>query len=166
MAYSTSCNSASINSCIRSLQERRRTNDQFSLYRRNLNLNFPSKAPSLKTFLRQIRRFEVSVVRASIETRPAVVEQSVVGNENEKGKILRVGLICGGPSAERGISLNSVRSVLDHIQVLHLYYYFQNLTMFVVMWFWSQLVTTKLKWMTCQKFRIYAKLYSRENAKC
>ncbi|XP_019092536.1 PREDICTED: uncharacterized protein LOC104745036 isoform X2 [Camelina sativa] len=29
---------------------------------------------------------------------------------------LRVGLICGGPSAERGISLNSARSVLDHIQ--------------------------------------------------
>ena len=36
----------------------------------------------------------------------------------EKGRILRVGLICGGPSAERGISLNSARSVLDHIQVL------------------------------------------------
>ncbi|KAL2635787.1 hypothetical protein R1flu_007266 [Riccia fluitans] len=29
---------------------------------------------------------------------------------------LRVGLICGGPSAERGISLNSARSVLDHLQ--------------------------------------------------
>lgn len=123
MAYSTSCNSASINSSIRSLQERQRTNDQFSLYRRNLNLNlnlnFPSKAPSLKTFLRQIRRFDVSVVRASIETPPVVVERSVTGNEYENGKILRVGLICGGPSAERGISLNSVRSVLDHIQVLH-----------------------------------------------
>lgn len=118
MAYSTSCNSASINSSIRSLQERQRTNDQFSLYRRNLNLNFPSKAPSLKTFLRQIRRFDVSVVRASIETPPVVVERSVAGNEYENGKILRVGLICGGPSAERGISLNSVRSVLDHIQVL------------------------------------------------
>ncbi|GMP51413.1 hypothetical protein CsSME_00017650 [Camellia sinensis var. sinensis] len=34
----------------------------------------------------------------------------------EKGKVLRVGLVCGGPSAERGISLNSARSVLDHIQ--------------------------------------------------
>lgn len=34
----------------------------------------------------------------------------------EKGRILRVGLVCGGPSAERGISLNSARSVLDHIQ--------------------------------------------------
>mmetsp|Transcript_9928 Transcript_9928/g.36304 ORF Transcript_9928/g.36304 Transcript_9928/m.36304 type:complete len:1061 (+) Transcript_9928:97-3279(+) len=28
---------------------------------------------------------------------------------------LRVALICGGPSAERGISLNSARSVLDHL---------------------------------------------------
>lgn len=36
---------------------------------------------------------------------------------DEEGRILRVGLICGGPSAERGISLNSARSVLDHIQV-------------------------------------------------
>ncbi|CAH8355572.1 unnamed protein product [Eruca vesicaria subsp. sativa] len=38
-----------------------------------------------------------------------------VGEEKIK-KNLRVGLICGGPSAERGISLNSARSVLDHIQ--------------------------------------------------
>jgi hypothetical protein len=30
---------------------------------------------------------------------------------------LRVAVICGGPSAERGISLNSARSVLDHLQV-------------------------------------------------
>lgn len=35
---------------------------------------------------------------------------------SEEGRILRVGLVCGGPSAERGISLNSARSVLDHIQ--------------------------------------------------
>uniref|UniRef100_A0A1J3FT74 D-alanine--D-alanine ligase n=1 Tax=Noccaea caerulescens TaxID=107243 RepID=A0A1J3FT74_NOCCA len=34
----------------------------------------------------------------------------------EVSRNLRVGLICGGPSAERGISLNSARSVLDHIQ--------------------------------------------------
>ncbi|GAB2272110.1 hypothetical protein Dimus_006929 [Dionaea muscipula] len=36
--------------------------------------------------------------------------------EEEELKILRIGLVCGGPSAERGISLNSARSVLDHIQ--------------------------------------------------
>lgn len=29
---------------------------------------------------------------------------------------LKVGLLCGGPSRERGISLNSARSVLDHLQ--------------------------------------------------
>lgn len=28
---------------------------------------------------------------------------------------MRIGLICGGPSAERGISLNSARSVMDHL---------------------------------------------------
>ena len=33
-----------------------------------------------------------------------------------EGRPLRVGLVCGGPSPERGISLNSARSVLDHIQ--------------------------------------------------
>ncbi|MBI4094055.1 hypothetical protein HY417_03760 [Candidatus Kaiserbacteria bacterium] len=32
---------------------------------------------------------------------------------------LQVGLICGGPSPERGISLNSARSVLDHLQSDH-----------------------------------------------
>ncbi|KAJ4779729.1 D-alanine-D-alanine ligase [Rhynchospora pubera] len=36
--------------------------------------------------------------------------------EEERAKPLRVALVCGGPSAERGISLNSARSVLDHIQ--------------------------------------------------
>jgi D-alanine--D-alanine ligase len=30
-------------------------------------------------------------------------------------KSLKIGLICGGPSLERGISLNSARSVLDHL---------------------------------------------------
>ncbi|KAF3552390.1 hypothetical protein DY000_02003864 [Brassica cretica] len=47
------------------------------------------------------------------------VSKSVLvdGEGEEKGQTnLRVGLICGGPSAERGISLNSARSVLDHIQ--------------------------------------------------
>ncbi|KAJ4971798.1 hypothetical protein NE237_004897 [Protea cynaroides] len=55
----------------------------------------------------------VGVPRASTE----VVEGRVVEEKGEEtGRVLRVGLICGGPSAERGISLNSVRSVLDHIQ--------------------------------------------------
>ena len=29
--------------------------------------------------------------------------------------MLKVALICGGPSHERGISLNSARSVMDHL---------------------------------------------------
>ncbi|PIR88150.1 MAG: D-alanine--D-alanine ligase, partial [Candidatus Harrisonbacteria bacterium CG10_big_fil_rev_8_21_14_0_10_45_28] len=29
--------------------------------------------------------------------------------------MLKVAIICGGPSLERGISLNSARSVLDHL---------------------------------------------------
>ncbi|XP_031284860.1 uncharacterized protein LOC116143550 [Pistacia vera] len=53
----------------------------------------------------------VGVTRASTE----VVEDRTVEKE-ERGRVLRVALICGGPSAERGISLNSARSVLDHIQ--------------------------------------------------
>ncbi|XP_062186949.1 uncharacterized protein LOC133890548 [Phragmites australis] len=44
-------------------------------------------------------------------------EQRDVGmGPGPEGRPLRVGLVCGGPSAERGISLNSARSVLDHIQ--------------------------------------------------
>ncbi|PIA59607.1 hypothetical protein AQUCO_00400472v1 [Aquilegia coerulea] len=46
-----------------------------------------------------------------------VIDDQIVENEvEEENRVLRVGLICGGPSAERGISLNSARSVLDHIQ--------------------------------------------------
>ena len=30
--------------------------------------------------------------------------------------MIHVALLCGGPSAERGISLNSARSVIDHLQ--------------------------------------------------
>lgn len=54
----------------------------------------------------------VRVTRASSE----MVEDRVVEKVGS-GRALRVGVICGGPSAERGISLNSARSVLDHIQV-------------------------------------------------
>ncbi|CAK9194407.1 unnamed protein product [Sphagnum jensenii] len=49
---------------------------------------------------------------------------------------LRVGLICGGPSAERGISLNSARSVLDHLKsedvVVQCYYLNQDLQPFAI----------------------------------
>ncbi|XP_028771289.1 uncharacterized protein LOC114728546 [Neltuma alba] len=53
--------------------------------------------------------------RASTEVVDDLILEKQEAGE-EKDRILRVGLICGGPSAERGISLNSARSVLDHIQ--------------------------------------------------
>jgi D-alanine--D-alanine ligase len=34
---------------------------------------------------------------------------------DKKNEFLRVAVLCGGPSLERGISLNSARSVLDHL---------------------------------------------------
>lgn len=45
-------------------------------------------------------------------------EDRLKGDENRSGT-LRVALVCGGPSEERGISLNSARSVLDHLEVLY-----------------------------------------------
>lgn len=57
-----------------------------------------------------------AVTRASIGEM-VVVDGGVVEKGKDEGKVVRVGVICGGPSAERGISLNSARSVLDHLQV-------------------------------------------------
>ncbi|KAK7835744.1 d-alanine--d-alanine ligase a [Quercus suber] len=57
----------------------------------------------------------VGVPRASAE----VVDDRIAEKEEQavkKRRVLRVGIVCGGPSAERGISLNSARSVLDNIQ--------------------------------------------------
>ncbi|KAA3463737.1 D-alanine--D-alanine ligase [Gossypium australe] len=53
----------------------------------------------------------VRVTRAA-----AQVADAVLVDKEDTSRVLRVGVICGGPSAERGISLNSARSVLDHIQ--------------------------------------------------
>lgn len=62
--------------------------------------------------------------------------EGVGEKKKEKGRVLKVGLICGGPSAERGISLNSARSVLDHIQGddLHVscYYIDPNLNAYAI----------------------------------
>lgn len=58
----------------------------------------------------------VGVPRAA----PEVVDDRIAEKEEqavEKRRVLRIGIVCGGPSAERGISLNSARSVLDNIQV-------------------------------------------------
>ncbi|KZV17159.1 hypothetical protein F511_29466 [Dorcoceras hygrometricum] len=78
---------------------------------RGLVLDFPSDKRSLG---RQRFSRGVGVVMASAE----IAELKVAGDRtaNGEGRVLRVGLVCGGPSAERGISLNSARSVLDHIQ--------------------------------------------------
>uniref|UniRef100_A0A7C8YZN4 D-alanine--D-alanine ligase n=1 Tax=Opuntia streptacantha TaxID=393608 RepID=A0A7C8YZN4_OPUST len=55
--------------------------------------------------------------RCSVKSRIEVADElEIEKTSREKDSILRVGLVCGGPSAERGISLNSARSVLDHIQ--------------------------------------------------
>lgn len=60
----------------------------------------------------------VGVPRATAEAVGGrVIDRGEEVEEKEKGSVLRVGVVCGGPSAERGISLNSARSVLDHIQV-------------------------------------------------
>ena len=57
---------------------------------------------------------------APLRLRAVVSDHEQRGMEaGEQGRPLRVGLVCGGPSGERGVSLNSARSVLDHIQVLH-----------------------------------------------
>ncbi|KAL5166730.1 D-alanine--D-alanine ligase [Glycine soja] len=60
----------------------------------------------------------------------AVVGGGVVEKGREKGRVLKVGLICGGPSAERGISLNSARSGDDlHVSC---YYIDCNLNAFAI----------------------------------
>lgn len=69
----------------------------------------------LKTHRSEKRGLGSWVPTASVEL-DAVVEEKSREEEKEEGRPLRVGLVCGGPSAERGISLNSARSVLDHIQ--------------------------------------------------
>jgi len=56
----------------------------------------------------------------------------VVEKGKEEGRALRVGLICGGPSAERGISLNSARSVLDHLQVHAISNFYELVFFFLV----------------------------------
>ncbi|KAL2500278.1 D-alanine--D-alanine ligase family [Forsythia ovata] len=91
----------------------RRTPEKIPAYSsQQVSVNFQFKACTRRFFSNERG---VGVVKASTGTiEPKVVDDwTTVG---EKGRILRVGLICGGPSAERGISLNSARSVLDHIQ--------------------------------------------------
>ncbi|KAI3771072.1 hypothetical protein L6452_02225 [Arctium lappa] len=96
----------------------------------------PASVALSRTNLRRNGFRGVGVVRSCVV---AVDDPSVEGvgeKKREKGRVLRVGLICGGPSAERGISLNSARSVLDHIQGddLHVscYYIDPNLNAYAI----------------------------------
>ncbi|KAL9260564.1 D-alanine--D-alanine ligase-like protein [Drosera capensis] len=57
-------------------------------------------------------RIEAPSIGIEIDVETRTFEEE----EEEERRVLRVGVVCGGPSAERGISLNSARSVLDHLQ--------------------------------------------------
>lgn len=69
-------------------------------------MSFPFHVPVKK---RSFFGFRATTVQVEVADDPS--EQ-----RRDKNRVVRVGVICGGPSAERGISLNSARSVLDHIQ--------------------------------------------------
>lgn len=96
-----------------------RLKTRFSLHKTSVHsTNLSNLIRKLKTYpCSKAECPRVGVPRATIE----VVDDRILETEEQEldgGRVLRVGLICGGPSAERGISLNSARSVLDHIQVL------------------------------------------------
>ncbi|KAK4396058.1 D-alanine--D-alanine ligase A [Sesamum angolense] len=76
--------------------------------------NLPSSTFPKRRLNCNARSRGVRVVKASVGAAESEVARDRTVRED--GKILRVGIICGGPSPERGISLNSARSVLDHIQ--------------------------------------------------
>ncbi|CAK9153749.1 unnamed protein product [Ilex paraguariensis] len=120
------------------LRRRRDTPSESSLFSTQRSVSTLPLNLSVKRSLRQGHCGGLRV--ASSSTHTEVVDDRVVEGEgaesSEKGGVLRVGLICGGPSAERGISLNSARSVLDHIQGddLHVscYYIDCNLNAFAI----------------------------------
>ncbi|MCL7023324.1 hypothetical protein MKW94_028513 [Papaver nudicaule] len=80
------------------------------------------------------RNFQAQIPKSTLVE--VVHDSTIESNGNQKDRILKVGIICGGPSAERGISLNSARSVLDHIQGddLHVscYYIDTNLNAYAI----------------------------------
>uniref|UniRef100_A0ACD5YZB4 Uncharacterized protein n=1 Tax=Avena sativa TaxID=4498 RepID=A0ACD5YZB4_AVESA len=75
----------------------------------------PIVAPRSASFSATTPGRFASPLRAVV-SQPGVKEMAPAPAAEQEGRPLRVGLVCGGPSAERGISLNSARSVLDHIQ--------------------------------------------------
>ncbi|XXG39900.1 hypothetical protein AAC387_Pa01g0745 [Persea americana] len=144
MASSLSRVSSSYSSNLSCFRSRNSTT-----HRRESHLSFPNSfrsspdSPDFKLFLENCSRnrcFRAQIPRATTKSGVIVVEDSSSEEkekeEEEKGRVLRIGIICGGPSAERGISLNSARSVLDHLQEDHLnvscYYIDYDLNAFAI----------------------------------
>ncbi|XP_014497814.1 uncharacterized protein LOC106759248 isoform X1 [Vigna radiata var. radiata] len=95
-----------------------RIHTHFTLPRRSLVSDIPSllrrRTLSVSRSLSSSLANSINLFCSNHEV--AVIGGGVMEKATEKGKVLKVGLICGGPSAERGISLNSARSLLDHLQ--------------------------------------------------
>ncbi|MED6156508.1 hypothetical protein PIB30_014905 [Stylosanthes scabra] len=95
----------------------------------------------LNNSIKPLLKLNHKPLRSSVTCASSIQQVEALIGDAEKEKddgrrVLKVGLICGGPSAERGISLNSARSVLDHIQGddLHVscYYIDCNLNAFAI----------------------------------
>ena len=68
-----------------------------------------------------IKDFITSLVEEKIKGKQKKTENSISSDvffkddKKEENDKFKIAILCGGPSAERGISLNSARSVLDHL---------------------------------------------------
>ena len=71
----------------------------------------PRAAPS-RARARGAERRARSRVRASSSSRA----DSRSTADDDRDDVVRVAVLCGGPTAERGVSLNSARSILDHLR--------------------------------------------------
>ncbi|KAA8517699.1 hypothetical protein F0562_015173 [Nyssa sinensis] len=112
----SSLSSASLSYCSNvSLNLRRLDSPELLFSARKSCVSLPLNIPE-KGFLSQRLCCGIQVPRATTEIVDGRIVEEVSDKRRERGRVLRVGIICGGPSAERGISLNSARSVLDHIQ--------------------------------------------------
>ena len=69
-----------------------------------------------------IKDFITSLVEDKIQKKQKKTDNSIDSdvffkeNDRENDTKFKIAILCGGPSAERGISLNSARSVLDHLK--------------------------------------------------
>ncbi|KAK6943226.1 hypothetical protein RJ641_028603 [Dillenia turbinata] len=86
----------------------------------------------------------------------------ILEKRRERERVLRVGVVCGGLSAERGIFLNFARSVLDHIQHndLHVSCYYIDANMnasaiFLPRW---KLLYCQSKYQSCLRFPVYSNI--------